>query len=179
MDDVSFEQPTICNDCGECWDEAGWVSCPRCQVTSLRADLARVTAECEEALAIGYAEVAARIVACAERDVWQRTCADLRVQESQVAGALADAGDVPTSPVEGVRALVRQRDEARAALSGRTVSCVCGAEAERDRMRAVVEAARVWLVEFDGPEDMVSLHEERLFDSFRAALAALDGEEKR
>jgi uncharacterized paraquat-inducible protein A len=36
MDGVNmdFEQPTTCDVCGEVWDEASWVSCPRCQITN-------------------------------------------------------------------------------------------------------------------------------------------------
>lgn len=39
---MTLEQPTICNACGEFWDEAGWVSCPRCQVTELREENERM-----------------------------------------------------------------------------------------------------------------------------------------
>jgi chromosome segregation ATPase len=66
-------------------------------VTQLRADLARVTAE---------------------RDIWQSTCGELRLVESRISGAIADARDVPMGDhVEAVRALVRERDDARASLA--------------------------------------------------------------
>lgn len=63
----------------------------------------------------------------AERDEWKTLAAELRVQESHIMGALCDARDVPVDVVEGVGALVRQRDEARAKLAE--------AEADRDAAR--------------------------------------------
>lgn len=68
-----------------------------------------------------------------ERDVWERTCSELRVQESRIMGALCDARDLPTADmVEDVRTLVRQRDEARAALAVETANANTLAH-ERDR----------------------------------------------
>lgn len=52
----------------------------------------------------------------ADRDTWKATASALRINESLVSGALCDAGDVVVDPPQdGVRELVRQRDEARAA----------------------------------------------------------------
>lgn len=55
--------------------------------------------------------------AVAERDTWKDLAAELRVFESRISGAIADARDVPMGDlVEAVRQVVRERDEARAAL---------------------------------------------------------------
>lgn len=39
---IAFESPTTCEACGEVWDAASWVSCPRCQITSLREALDKI-----------------------------------------------------------------------------------------------------------------------------------------
>jgi hypothetical protein len=44
---VEFESPTNCDVCGEVWDAAGWVSCPRCQVTETKARVAELVADVE------------------------------------------------------------------------------------------------------------------------------------
>lgn len=62
----------------------------------------------------GWKERAERVEK--ERDEWKTLAEELRVQESRISGALADASTVPTdSLIDGVLALVKERDEALAA----------------------------------------------------------------
>jgi hypothetical protein len=118
---------------------------------------------------------------------WERLAALLRTQESRLMGALCDARDLPTADmVEDVRTLIRQRDEARAALARAHVddeqmraALAHHAEAKVS-LRAVADAARdaheTWIAEWgrrrgEAVDDVVV---ERRMGDLEETLAALD-----
>lgn len=123
------------------------------EIATLRSDLARATAERDS-----YA-------------YWRAALQGRLDQEHLLEAQLGTMRTRSERMERDVARLTAERDAAHAALSGRTVSCVCGGDVERLRM--VAEAARAW--HDDMSDDEYTEGCDCAACGLITALAALDG----
>lgn len=84
---VAFESATVCEPCGEVWDAASWVSCPRCQVTALRKVAEAAQTVCDDSQGVD--------AIC--EGVLRRHMAVLRVALSSLSSRTANTPESPDS----------------------------------------------------------------------------------